>query len=99
MTNEVLLNLLQKLLQNGELPSSKIAAGARDELIQWGRQRDCLDVEKSGRGLKVKVVNENILKSNSHRRSPNVTIDEFSPRLQNLAKNSDTKAGDTVLEY
>ena len=98
MTNSILLDLLTRLYEEKEIPYSSVAAGVRKEFEDWGERKNCIRVIIQGHGKSFKVVNENALKWEINHLSPCIDLQDLPARVQNLAKNNNTKTGETTLE-
>lgn len=100
MKNDALLNHLLRLKSAGSITSSSLTSAIYKELENIGVSRGFLTVEKSGRGKCLKVINSQILESEIKRISPDIdSIENLPDRVQNLAINRDTKAGDKTLDF
>lgn len=99
MNNDVLLSLLTRILAEQEVPFSAIAQSARKELEVWADRKGCIVLERVGRGKCFRIADQKTLEWEIKRLSPNVDFSNLPARLQNLAKNSDTKAGEKTLDY
>lgn len=99
MTNDVLLKLLTRLLQENEVAYTSVAPGARDDIELWGRRKGCFVLEKIGNGKKFRVTNRKTLEFEINRLQPGIDLQNLSSRLQNLAVNKNTKSGETTLDY
>ena len=98
MKDDVWVNILTKIHSEREIPFSAVAPSLRKELEVWSERKGCISVQKVGKGKVFKVVDEKSLEWEINRLAPKNDLENLPARVQNLAKNSNTKAGQTTLE-
>lgn len=98
MKEDVWVNILTKIHSEREIPFSAVTPSLRKELEVWSERKGCISVQKVGKGKVFKVVDEKSLEWEINRLVPKNDLENLPARVQNLAKNSNTKAGQTTLE-
>lgn len=99
MRNDVWVDILTRIYSEKEVPFSSIAQSLRKELEIWTERKGCISIQKVGKGKVFKVVDENALKWEIDRLAPKKDVEGLPARVQNLAKNSNSKAGQTTLDF
>ncbi|WP_173383696.1 hypothetical protein [Fibrobacter succinogenes] len=99
MRNNVWVDILRKIYSEREIPFSSVAQSLRKELEVWSERKGCISVQKVGKGKIFKVVDEKSLEWEINRLAPKNDLENLPARVQNLAKNSNTKAGQTSLDF
>lgn len=99
MRNDAWVDILARLYSEKEVPFSSIAQSLRKELEIWAERKGCISILKVGKGKVFKVVDEKALEWEIARLAPKNDLDNLPARVQNLAKNSNTKAGLTTLDF
>lgn len=99
MRNDVWIDILRRIYSEKEVPFSSIAQSFRKELEVWAERKGYISILKVGKGKVFKVVNEKALEWEIAHLAPKKDLDDLPARVQNLAKNSNTKAGQTTLVF
>lgn len=99
MRNDVWIDILRRIYSEKEVPFSSIAQSFRKELEVWAERKGYISILKVGKGKVFKVVNEKALEWEIAHLAPKKDLDDLPARVQNLAKNSNTKAGQTTLDF
>jgi len=99
MRNDAWVDILTRIYSEKEVAFSSIAQSLRKELEIWAERKGCISIQKAGKGKVFKVVDEKTLEWEITRLAPKKDLDNLPVRVQNLAKNSNTKAGQTTLDY
>lgn len=98
MRNDAWVDILRRIYSEREIPFSSVAQSLRKELEVWSERKGCISVQKVGKGMVFKVADEKSLEWEINRLAPKNDLENLPARVQNLAKNSNTKAGQTTLE-
>ena len=98
MRNDIWVDILRRIYSEREIPFSSVAQSLRKELEVWSERKGCISVQKVGKGKIFKVVDEKSLEWEIKRLAPKNDLEDLPARVQNLAKNSNTKIGQTMLE-
>lgn len=98
MRNDAWVDILTRIYSEREIPFSSVAQSLRKELEVWSERKGCISVQKVGKGKIFKVVDEKSLEWEIKRLAPKNDLEDLPARVQNLAKNSNTKIGQTMLE-
>ena len=98
MRNDAWVDILTRIYSEKEVIFSSIAQSLRKELEIWAERKGCISIQKVGKGKVFRVVDEKTLEWEIARLAPKKNLDDLPARVQNLAKNSNTKAGRTTLE-
>lgn len=99
MRNDAWVDILTRIYSEKEVAFSSIAQSLRKELEIWAERKGCISIQKAGKGRVFKVVDEKTLEWELARLAPKKDLDDLPARVQNLAKNSNTKAGQTTLDF
>ena len=99
MRNDAWVDILTRIYSEKEVAFSSIAQSLRKELEVWAERKGCISIQKAGKGKAFKVVDEKTLEWEITRLAPKKDLDNLPVRVQNLAKNSNTKAGQTTLDF
>lgn len=99
MRNDVWIDILRRIYSEKVVPFSSIAQSFRKELEVWAERKGYISILKVGKGKVFKVVNEKALEWEIAHLAPKKDLDDLPARVQNLAKNSNTKAGQTTLDF
>ena len=99
MRNDAWVDILTRIYSEKEVAFSSIAQSLRKELEIWAERKGCISIQKAGKGKVFKVVDEKTLEWEITRLAPKKDLDNLPVRVQNLAKNSNTKAGQTALDF
>lgn len=99
MRNDAWVDILTRIYSEKEVAFSSIAQSLRKELEVWAERKGCISIQKAGKGKAFKVVDEKTLEWEIARLAPKKDLDDLPARVQNLAKNSNTKAGQTTLDF
>ena len=99
MRNDAWIDILTSIYSEKEEVFSSIAQSLRKELEVWAERKGCISIQKAGKGKVFKVVDEKTLEWEITRLAPKKDLDNLPVRVQNLAKNSNTKAGQTTLDF
>ena len=99
MRNDAWVDILTRIYSEKEVVFSSIAQSLRKELEVWAERKGCISIQKAGKGKVFKVVDEKTLEWEIARLAPKKDLDDLPARVQNLAKNSNTKAGQTTLDF
>lgn len=99
MRNDAWVDILTRIYSEKEVAFSSIAQSLRKELEVWAERKGCISIQKAGKGKAFKVVDEKTLEWEITRLVPKKDLDNLPVRVQNLAKNSNTKAGQTTLDF
>lgn len=99
MRNDAWVDILTRIYSEKEVVFSSIAQSLRKELEVWAERKGCISIQKAGKGKVFKVVDEKTLEWEITRLAPKKDLDNLPVRVQNLAKNSNTKAGQTTLDF
>ena len=99
MRNDSWVDILTRIYSEKEVAFSSIAQSLRKELEIWAERKGCISIQKAGKGKVFKVVDEKTLEWEITRLAPKKDLDNLPVRVQNLAKNSNTKAGQTALDF
>ena len=99
MRNDAWVDILTRIYSEKEVVFSSIAQSLRKELEVWAERKGCISIQKAGKGKAFKVVDEKTLEWEIARLAPKKDLDDLPARVQNLAKNSNTKAGQTTLDF
>lgn len=99
MRNDAWVDILTRIYSEKEVAFSSIAQSLRKELEIWAERKGCISIQKAGKGKAFKVVDEKTLEWEIARLAPKKDLDDLPARVQNLAKNSNTKAGQTTLDF
>ena len=99
MRNDAWVDILTRIYSEKEVAFSSIAQSLRKELEVWAERKGCISIQKAGKGKVFKVVDEKTLEWEITRLAPKKDLDNLPVRVQNLAKNSNTKAGQTMLDF
>ena len=99
MRNDAWVDILTRIYSEKEVVFSSIAQSLRKELEVWAERKGCISIQKAGKGKAFKVVDEKTLEWEITRLAPKKDLDNLPVRVQNLAKNSNTKAGQTMLDF
>lgn len=101
MNNEIWLRVLQKIVEEKEVPYSQIPNSVKKRLQEWGNSTGAISLERAkvGAGRIFRLLNQRIVEKEIKSIDPGLDICSLSSsRLRNLAVNKDTKAGRTTLE-
>lgn len=99
MRNDSWVDILTRIYSEKEVAFSSIAQSLRKELEIWAERKGCISIQKVGKGKVFRVVDEKTLEWEIARLAPKKDLDDLPARVQNLAKNSNTKAGQTTLDF
>ena len=99
MRTDAWVDILTRIYSEKEVAFSSIAQSLRKELEIWAERKGCISIQKAGKGKVFKVVDEKTLEWEITRLAPKKDLDNLPVRVQNLAKNSNTKAGQTALDF
>lgn len=99
MRNDAWVDILTRIYSEKEVIFSSIAQSLRKELEVWAERKGCISIQKVGKGKVFRVVDEKTLEWEIARLAPKKDLDDLPARVQNLAKNSNTKAGQTALDF
>ena len=99
MRNDSWVDILTRIYSEKEVAFSSIAQSFRKELEVWAERKGYISILKVGKGKVFKVVNEKALEWEIAHLAPKKDLDDLPARVQNLAKNSNTKAGQTTLDF
>ena len=99
MRNDAWIDILTRIYSEKEVIFSSIAQSLRKELEIWAERKGCISIQKVGKGKVFRVVDEKTLEWEIARLAPKKDLDDLPARVQNLAKNSNTKAGQTTLDF
>jgi hypothetical protein len=99
MRNDAWVDILTRIYSEKEVAFSSIAQSLRKELEIWAERKGCISIQKVGKGKVFRVVDEKTLEWEIAHLAPKKDLDDLPARVQNLAKNSNTKAGQTTLDF